>query len=356
MSADSCTLHALWCGDDTLTSSRCLHAHASQAITWLYTANLPKAQGFLQHAVGLKEVFNGGGKAWTDCGVWEAPGSNHAFFLGLCNNGRPPPTSLNEAAVTITLVLPSRTGVDTWHTFLSSAPVDTVNLTTPSFSKEYDCYAFNFYDTDPEGLGNYRFEVQVFEDPAWPSAPPTTASPDGDIATPPTPQQVTWLYTSDLPAADTLITTALGYIKVLTQTTCYIYQSSSAASSAWFVGVCNSRPPPTADFAPVTYSVIVPNKTQVTSSHTAVARYPSIVAAAPAEVPKYNIFGFDFNGVDHEILGGYRFNVQTFNDPEWPQYVVPKATCGQSCSSDSDCDPNQPCNHCERLILGQCVT
>ena len=30
--------------------------------------------------------------------------------------------------------------------------------------------------------------------------------------------------------------------------------------------------------------------------------------------------------------------------------------CGLSCKTDADCPARGPCNHCENLILGQCVT
>eukprot|EP00750_Incisomonas_marina_P012539 INCI16948.1.p1 GENE.INCI16948.1~~INCI16948.1.p1 ORF type:complete len:448 (+),score=72.52 INCI16948.1:403-1746(+) len=33
-----------------------------------------------------------------------------------------------------------------------------------------------------------------------------------------------------------------------------------------------------------------------------------------------------------------------------------KHTCGQFCDTDADCDQSQPCNHCENMILHQCVT
>jgi len=209
-------------------------------------------------------------------------------------------------------------------------------------------------------LGNYRFEVQVFEDPSWP--PPRVMSlGDGhvEVATPSTPQQVTWFYTADLGAADKWMTGPLGFTLVLTQTTCKIYWPTGSKMGSWFLGVCNSRPPPQAAYAPVTYSVITQNKSEVQTWHDFLTRSAiagAIDADKPAEVTKYNVYGFDFYDSAPEILGKYRFNVQTFNDPGWPPFDPPKAKCGEHCDTDSDCDQSQPCNRCERFILHQCVT
>lgn len=326
-----------------------------QVITWLYTSNLDKAERFLREAVSLTKVFSGGRTEWTDCGVWGAPGSGHGFFLGLCNNGRAPPTDLNEAAVTVTLVMTSSDGVDAWHSLLSAAPTGSVNLTKPEYSKEFDVYAFNFYDTDPQGLGNYRFEVQVFDDPDWPS-PHGAASAALTRTTPDTPQQVTWMYTENLAAADTWLQGSLGFTKVLTQTTCNIYLPSSEPRAVWFLGVCNSRPAPSTAFAPVTYTLVVQNKSVVESWHSFLTKTSTVKAMTPAEVTKYNVFGFDFNDADPTRLGKYRFSVQSFNDPSWPGFKPPLSTCGQYCASDADCDPSQPCKRCEIFILKQCVT
>ena len=129
---------------------------APQVITWLYTSNLLKASAFLSDAVGLAEVFDGGAQQWAGCKVHAAPSSS-TWFLGVCDI-RPPPSSMDEAALTVTLVASGgREGVDEWHTHLAGSA--NVNVTAPGHSARFNCYAFNFYDLDAESLGNYRFEV-----------------------------------------------------------------------------------------------------------------------------------------------------------------------------------------------------
>lgn len=132
----------------------------------------------------------------------------------------------------------------------------------------------------------------------------------------------------------------------------------SKGVAAGYLGVCNSRPAPQGTaFAPVIYSLVAPSKVAVDEWHTFLThRTGEVTASAPAEVPKYNVYGFDFNDAKHGRLSGYRFNVQVFNDRTWPAANPPLGVCGQSCSTNVDCDPNQPCKHCENLILGQCVT
>jgi hypothetical protein len=58
------------------------------------------------------------------------------FSLGLCANGRDPPTSLDEAAVTVTLVETSRAGVDAWHKLLAAST--RANVTDPEYSKSFE--------------------------------------------------------------------------------------------------------------------------------------------------------------------------------------------------------------------------
>ena len=85
---------------------------------------------------GNAQAFSGGATPWADCGVWQAPGSGHVFSVGLCANGRDPPTSLDEAAVTVTLVETSRAAVDAWHKLLAASP--RANVTNPGYSKAFE--------------------------------------------------------------------------------------------------------------------------------------------------------------------------------------------------------------------------
>jgi hypothetical protein len=143
------------------------------------------------------------------------------FFIGVCDI-RDAPISLDEASLTVTLVTGDRQGVDSWHEYLHSKGSTAINITAmPHHSAPDNCYAFNFYDTDLESLGNYRFEVQTFEDPLWPKPPPAAALVPS--ASPVAPQQVTWFYTKDLNASTHFIEAVLGFPLVLDQGHCTIH-------------------------------------------------------------------------------------------------------------------------------------
>ena len=141
----------------------------AQQITWFYAASLSKGASFLT-SLGFDEVNNT--KQQSLCRIFHAAPSH---FIGVCDS-RPAPTCPNgpEGAtappVTYTLVVPTIADVDAWHTHLMVDVGSTRAMaTTPSHSSKFGCYAFNFYDRDRmHGLGCYRFEVQSFEDPAWP--------------------------------------------------------------------------------------------------------------------------------------------------------------------------------------------
>ena len=142
----------------------------NQQITWLYVNDLEKGASFVKDVVGFDEVLNL--KQKDECRIFHAaPG----HYWGVCNS-RPAPYCPGGAQggrwaahVTYTLVVDSHAAVDEWHAHLVSAGT-AVNVTAPGSSAKFGCYAFNFYDTDDEeGLGCYRFEVQAFDDPAWPA-------------------------------------------------------------------------------------------------------------------------------------------------------------------------------------------
>ena len=80
--------------------------------------------------------------------------------------------------------MPERADVDAWHGFLEAqnapgAP-PAVNVTQPSDSATFNCYAFNFYD--PNAATSARpvpaFEVQAFANEDWLAADVPRADPD----------------------------------------------------------------------------------------------------------------------------------------------------------------------------------
>ena len=155
----------------------------AQQITWLYANSLSKGASFLG-ALGFREV--NGTLQQSSCRIFHAaPGS----FLGVCDTRPAPrcpdgPEAGQSPPVTHTLVVPTARDVDEWHAHLVSVGAAVVT-TAPEHSARFGCYAFNYYDADrAHGLGCYRFEVQAFEDPAWPKpqCPPIAGDPADDPA------------------------------------------------------------------------------------------------------------------------------------------------------------------------------
>jgi hypothetical protein len=157
-----------------------------QQVTWLYASSLSYAGTFLSAVVGLNEVV--GLKQAGKCRIFHSAGLS-AGFVGVCDT-RPPPTCPDgpEGAaappVTYTFVVADRASVNSWYAHLAkfAPPHGTAaNVTSPHASAEYGVYAFNFYDANvAHGLGCYRFEVQSFDDPAWPEhqcVPPAVLPP-----------------------------------------------------------------------------------------------------------------------------------------------------------------------------------
>ena len=141
-----------------------------QQITWFYANSLTDGADFLA-TIGLVEVPD---LIQRDrCRIFRATFSNSGF-LGVCNS-RPAPHCEGDSqgksqAVTFTLVTSNRSAVDTLHEQLLPLNGTSLTLTIASGSASWGAYGFNFYDNNfATGLGCYRFEVQSFDDPAWPN-------------------------------------------------------------------------------------------------------------------------------------------------------------------------------------------
>eukprot|EP00747_Dinoflagellata_sp_TGD_P170732 gnl/TRDRNA2_/TRDRNA2_203048_c0_seq1.p1 gnl/TRDRNA2_/TRDRNA2_203048_c0~~gnl/TRDRNA2_/TRDRNA2_203048_c0_seq1.p1 ORF type:complete len:196 (-),score=16.96 gnl/TRDRNA2_/TRDRNA2_203048_c0_seq1:146-733(-) len=151
----------------------------AQQITWLYANSLSSGASFVGDVCGFEEVTHL--KQKDSCRIFHAaPG----HFWGVCDS-RPAPTCTRGPEepglpVTYTIVVSSHKLVDDWYKHLVASNGDgttKVIVHKPSSSVKFGCYAFNFYDANnATGLGCYRFEVQAFDDPAWPAAECTPVS------------------------------------------------------------------------------------------------------------------------------------------------------------------------------------
>ena len=119
-----------------------------QMLTFIYTNDLASASEFLGKTLRFRLVLNQNNR----CHIFEAAPN---AFLGVCTN-RPP---VDDPAVTISFVSDD---VDGFYERLSAQGV--VFDAPPAYNETFNVYAAFF-----RGIGNYRFEVQEFRDPSWPS-------------------------------------------------------------------------------------------------------------------------------------------------------------------------------------------
>ncbi len=125
------------------------HPPFAQQVAFIYTRDLNKASAFLTDKLGLRRVLNQS----DHCHIYAvAPGA----FLGVCTNREPPP----EPGVTYSFVTPD---VDGLYETLKERGVEFE--APPRHSERFNVYSCFF-----RGIENYRFEIQSFRDPAWPTA------------------------------------------------------------------------------------------------------------------------------------------------------------------------------------------
>lgn len=146
------------------------HSRQMQSITWTYANSLDRGASFFLEVLGSEEVT---GLVQEDkCRIFRTT-SLSAGFVGVCNTRKAPrceeASAGDEVPVTITIVLPNRSSVDDFHAKIWPLNGTSLIVTDTSSSTAFAAYGFNFYDIDIEyGVGCYRFEVQSFDDPAWP--------------------------------------------------------------------------------------------------------------------------------------------------------------------------------------------
>jgi catechol 2,3-dioxygenase-like lactoylglutathione lyase family enzyme len=121
----------------------------NQQVTFIYTRDLAAGSAFLKDKLGLEMVLN-----QSDlCHIYRVTGTT---FLGICTNRQPP----KEPGLTYSLVT---SDVDGLYEAWSARGV--VFDGPPEFHERFNVYSAFF--TGPEG---YRFEIQEFRNPAWPTA------------------------------------------------------------------------------------------------------------------------------------------------------------------------------------------
>ncbi len=118
-------------------------------------------------------------------------------------------------------------------------------------------------------------------------------------------QQITFLYTDDLLAADRFYGSLLGLPLVLDQGACRIYRAAGDA----FIGVCSHKGAPTG-----TGSVIVTLVTpEVDAWYERLRRQGVAFESPPADNETF--------GIRHCFLrdpAGYLVEIQCFRSPDWP--------------------------------------
>ncbi len=118
-------------------------------------------------------------------------------------------------------------------------------------------------------------------------------------------QQVTFIYTTDLPASSAFLRDKLGLELVLDQSgVCHIYRVTESA----FIGVCTNREPP--ENPGVTYSFVVRD---VDEAYAALGSRGVEFEKPPAHSERFNVYSCFFRGIEN-----YRFEIQEFRDPAWP--------------------------------------
>lgn len=119
-------------------------------------------------------------------------------------------------------------------------------------------------------------------------------------------QQVTFIYTRDLPAASRFLSETLGLDLVLDQFgICHIYRVSPTS----FLGVCTNREPP--ENPGVTCTFVVRD---VDAAHAFLSARGVVFDGPPRLSEKFNVYATFFGGIEN-----YRFELQEFRDPAWPR-------------------------------------
>ncbi len=125
------------------------------------------------------------------------------------------------------------------------------------------------------------------------------------MARPSISQQVTWVYTDDLPGTARFYGETIGLEQVLDQGGCRIYKTSATS----FLGVCQVRP---GRFVEPKGVVITMVTRDVDEWHAFLKARSVTILEPPAYHPSFDVYCFfaaDPNG--------YKLEFQAFRDPSW---------------------------------------
>ncbi len=147
------------------------------------------------------------------------------------------------------------------------------------------------------------FEVEAVTNTSRPS-----------LARPTVYQHVTWLYTPSLDKSAAFVEGVLGFKMVLNQGPCRLFKTAPES----YLGVCDSRPAPDA-VPPVTYTIVVNDQVDAWYAYLAEQGPDKVLVTPPSYSETFNVYSTFFYDPDKEGLGYYRFELQQFLDPTWPQ-------------------------------------
>jgi len=118
-------------------------------------------------------------------------------------------------------------------------------------------------------------------------------------------QQVTFIYTTDLPAASSFLADKLGLELALNQfDRCHIFRTGPDA----FLGVCTNRTPPAEPGVTVTLVA-----DDVDAMYETLKSRGVEFQGPPKLHESFNVYSCFFGGIEN-----YRFEIQEFRDPSWP--------------------------------------
>ena len=129
-------------------------------------------------------------------------------------------------------------------------------------------------------------------------------------AHPPIDQQVTWVYTADLPGTAPFYADILGLELVLDQGQCRIFRAGADS----FIGVCHARPGRHVEPKGVVFTFVTPD---VDGWHARLKAKGVASLEEPQRSEACNVYAFFVRDPN-----GYLLEFQQFLDPAWP---APKA-------------------------------
>ncbi len=118
-------------------------------------------------------------------------------------------------------------------------------------------------------------------------------------------QQVTWVYTEDLPGTARFYNEAIGLELVLDQGGCRIFKTSETS----FLGVCKVRPGRHVEPKGVVITLVTPD---VDGWHEALKARGVTILEPPAYHASFDVYCFFATDPN-----GYKLEFQTFRDPSW---------------------------------------